>query len=692
MEYRKFSLFVKGLMLFLAVFLYAAEPVDLALKSEHFEVKPGDKFWVALQVDIEPGYHFYWKNPGGAGMQPQLKWALPDGFEVSAIEWPVPTKYTVAGIETFGYEKSTTLLAQITTQPTLKPNGDKELELELNWVVCNDETCLPGSSKEAFKVKLSQETDKANDSSYFDNVRAKLPVPTKTIESIKNERIINSVVSAEGVKADALARTEFFPEEQGSVVPKFSLKSGKEGQIEFAFEAETFTDDLKGVLVIGDIGYAIQVDAPQDDELAVVDNVQPAKYAAAPDEVNSTWVAIGFAFIGGLILNLMPCVLPVVSLKLLSFVKMAGSSRITIVKHGVTFALGVLLSFWALAIMLIALKSYGNVVGWGFQLQSPLFVAFFAIIMLMLALNLFGVFEAGMGMASWAGEKQAKNQNGLLGSFLSGVLATVVAAPCTGPFLGSALGYAFTRPSYETLAIFTSLGLGMASPYLLLSAVPSLVRFIPKPGAWMESLKQFMGFMMLFAVLWLTWVFMGQTGEGDAILLLLSFILVGFACWIYGKWATPFNSKQVRTAALMVILLTLFASYKVVDFATTDKGHATAQTVTAGWEPFSLERLEELKKAGTPVFVDFTAKWCLICQTNHAVLSTSEVEKQMELKGVVKMKADWTKNDPVITEELRKFGRSGVPLYLLYGTEKNEPQILPQVLTPDILISAIDDI
>lgn len=677
-------------MLFVAVFLCAAEPVDLALKSEHFEVKPGDKFWVALQVDIESGYHFYWKNPGGAGMQPQLKWALPDGFEVTAIEWPVPTKYTVAGIETYGYEKSTTLLAQISTESSLK-NGDKEVELELNWVVCNEETCLPGSSKETFKVKLAAATDNALESSYFDKVRSKLPVPTKTLESIKKSKIINSVVSAEGVKSDELAHAEFFPEEQGAEVPKFSLKSDKQGQIQIAFEAETFTEDLKGVLVVGEKGYSIEVEAPIDDEVASLDETQAPRYGVDPDEVNSTWMAIGFAFIGGLILNLMPCVLPVVSLKVLSFVKMAGSSRITIVKHGVSFALGVLLSFWALAIMLIALKSYGNAVGWGFQLQSPLFVAFFAMVMLVLALNLFGVFEAGMGVASWAGEKQSQ-KNGLIGSFLSGVLATVVAAPCTGPFLGSALGYAFTRPSYETLAIFTSLGLGMASPYLLLSAVPSLSRFIPKPGAWMESLKQFMGFMMLFAVLWLTWVFMGQTGEGDAILLLLAFILIGFACWIYGKWATPFNSKTVRTAALLVILFTLFASYKVVDFATTDKGHATAQSVANGWEPFSVERIDELQKAGIPVFVDFTAKWCLICQTNHAVLSTSEVEKQMDMKGVVRMKADWTKNDPVITEQLKKFGRSGVPLYLLYGTEENEPQILPQVLTPDILISAIDEI
>ncbi|MFN4173660.1 MAG: protein-disulfide reductase DsbD family protein [Parachlamydiaceae bacterium] len=679
-------------MLFVAVFLSAAEPVDLALKSEHFEVKPGDKFWVALQVDIEPGYHFYWKNPGGAGMQPQLKWALPDGFEVTAIEWPVPTKYTVAGIETFGYEKSTTLLAQIATEPKLKPNGDKEIALELNWVVCNEETCLPGSSKEAFKIKLSSETDNPSDAPYFDKVRSKLPVPTKTIESIKNERVINSVVIADGVNAEELVRAEFYPEEQGSVVPKFSLKPRSDGKIEFAFEADTFTDDLDGVLVIGEKGYAIHVDAPQDDAIAIVDTVQPVKYTAAPDEVDSTFAAIGFAFIGGLILNLMPCVLPVVSLKLLSFVKMAGSSRIKIVKHGATFAAGVLVSFWALAIILIALKSYGNAVGWGFQLQSPLFVALFAIIMLVLALNLFGVFEAGMGVASWAGEKQANNRNGLLGSFLSGVLATVVAAPCTGPFLGSALGYAFTRPSYETLAIFTSLGLGMASPYLLISAVPSLARFIPKPGAWMESLKQFMGFMMLFAVLWLTWVFMGQTSDGDTILLLLSFILVSIACWVYGKWATPFNSKMARVTALMVILFALFASYKVVDYAAADKGNQTAQAVSDGWEPFSLERLEELKKSGTPVFVDFTAKWCLICQTNHAVLSTGEVEKQMELKGIVKMKADWTKNDPVITEELRKFGRSGVPLYLLYGNQDNEPKILPQVLTPDILISAIDEI
>jgi thiol:disulfide interchange protein DsbD len=390
-----------------------------------------------------------------------------------------------------------------------------------------------------------------------------------------------------------------------------------------------------------------------------------------------------------MILNLMPCVLPVVSLKVLSFVNLAKESRRAVIKHGALFTLGVMISFWALAACLLALQAYGHAVGWGFQLQEPFFVAVLAGLMLLFALSLFGVFELGTKAASWAGDKQVNHREGPWAPFFSGVLATAVATPCTGPFLGSAVGYAFTLSSFKALMIFTSLGFGMAFPYLLLSFFPAWLKFVPRPGAWMETFKQLMGFMMLLTVLWLTWVFSGQTSSFAVIVLLAAYFVIGVAAWIWGQWGTPASSGRVRKISFALALILIVFSGKMAYTASTLASTETEIIAANDWEPFSPERVQELRAKGVPVFIDFTAKWCLICQTNHLALSSQKVMDKMNAKGVVKMKADWTKNDPVITAELKKWGRSGVPLYLYY--EKDDtPAVLPQVLTPDLIVDALD--
>jgi thiol:disulfide interchange protein DsbD len=415
-------------------------------------------------------------------------------------------------------------------------------------------------------------------------------------------------------------------------------------------------------------------------------------------------LALVLAFVGGMILNLMPCVLPVISFKVLSFVKMAGQSRKLVFTHGLTFTLGVLLSFWVLTAALLVLQAYGRSVGWGFQLQEPLFVAILAAILLVFGLSLFGVFEFGTSLIAMAGQAQQSataKRSGLFGSFMSGILATAVATPCTGPFLGSAVGFAMTLPPALTMLVFTSLGLGMSLPYLLLATFPSTLRFLPKPGQWMVTFKELMGFFMLATVLWLVWVFGAQTSTFALFLLLAGFFFLALGSWVYGKW-----SMQRKTIRLIAYGLTIacfatggYAIFNAVSpwAAQMDSSSATKQvanhSAADAWEEFSPERLAELQKQGTPVFIDFTAKWCLICQANHLVLTTSEVTQQFEKLGVVKMKADWTKNDPVITAELRKHGRSGVPLYLLYGTDpKAAPKILPQVLTPEIVLEELKNI
>jgi thiol:disulfide interchange protein len=409
-------------------------------------------------------------------------------------------------------------------------------------------------------------------------------------------------------------------------------------------------------------------------------------------------LALGLAFLGGLILNLMPCVLPVISFKILSFVKMSRQNRSLIFKHGLAFSFGVILSFWVLAGFILWLRSYGHVVGWGFQLQDPLFVAILASVIFLFSLSLFSLFEMGAGIASKAGSAHNKGE-GLISSFFSGVLATTIATPCTGPFLGTAVGFAVTLSAPLALLIFTSLGLGMAMPYLLIGAFPSLIRFLPKPGNWMITFKEILGFVMLATVLWLVWVFVAQTSGMALFLLLVGFLLLSIGGWVYGKWGSPIRKRTTRIISMCIALVflglggyTIYHASRDQTFVEAHDNHEIAMVDTHAepvtWLRFSPERLQNLIDMGIPVFVDFTAKWCLICQANHFALTTPEVDNTFSDNGIVRMKADWTKNDPVITEELRKFGRNGVPLYVIYSPN-GETTILPQVLTTDIVLDHI---
>lgn len=703
MQLLKVKILLSSLLLGAALFFGAplsAEPVELALKSEMSSLSEGSSFWVALDLTMEEGWHAYWKNPGDAGMAPQIEWTLPDGFVVERVEWPYPALFTVGPMEAYGYSDKAILLAKITV-PKNSPFTKGSLKVDLRWVVCNDETCLPGSSEASLPLLLTDKISEANpaEKSYFETARSKIPTPLIPLE-VKNEKgVTKGVVKIEGLKPDQHQNAQFFPEEgktDASLTPHPT-----ESDHYFLTLGE---GPSKGVLVAGD--KAFEMDLSQaSSEIALSDEAEGKSLQdglADSDVLDSVLLAMGLAFLGGIILNLMPCVLPVVALKVLDFVNLAGKDRWHTLKHGLIFSLGVLVSFWVLAIVLLLLQTLGQSVGWGFQLQEPIFVAALALLMVVFSLSLFGVFEMGTLFASWAGQKEARSQSASSASsgssfsaFFSGVLATAVATPCTGPFLGSAIGFAVTLPPAGSLAIFTALGLGMALPYLLLTAFPQLLRFVPRPGKWMETFRQAMGFMMLLAALWLAWVFSSQTTDPALILLLLAFFAAGLACWILGKWATPFASRASRLVSWGLVLLLAFFTFQVVSLASSlehrpEQGQSRSEIAESDWEPFSSQRLEALRKAGTPVFIDFTAKWCLTCQVNHVSLTTSQVEAKMKEKGIVKMKADWTQKDPEITAELKKWGRSSVPLYILYGGET--PKILPQTLTPNNVIQSLDEL
>lgn len=704
--------------------------VKVEMIQEEETIAPGRPFWVAIHLTIEPEWHVYWKNPGDAGVPVKVEWALPPGFTASPLEWPFPEKFSFEDLTGFGYENEVTLLAQLTPPKELQEDIAHPLKAKISWLVCSPTSCQPGEKTLEIPLTVSGAASKANalSTSLFAQAKEKIPAKHLILSSTRKEGFIQLELPQIDNLLDDNAQQNiyFFPEEQNQLDlswPQTISQSERDSKrlilsLKEGDEAAQ-NEKLQGILILpikkqnGEIGIeAIVIDSatntPNASELTLAsapgDLIRHVKHTASETDEHSfeggLALALAFAFIGGMILNLMPCVLPVMSFKVMGFVKMAGQSRSLTFRHGLIFSLGVIVSFWVLASAILSLRAYGEVVGWGFQLQHPLFVVVLATILFVFALSLFGLFEWGMFLSSWAGEKQVqqkkRSSDGYASSFFSGVLATAVATPCTGPFLGSAVGFALTLPSFQALLIFTSLGMGMSFPYLLLAGFPACLKFLPRPGPWMETFKQLMGFVLMATVLWLTWVFSAQTNSFSIICLLAGFFLLSLSCWIYGKGCVPSISKKKRILAFAFVALFAYLgvrsmlfpvdTWDVEETPTRQEGHTLS-----GWQNFSPELVSQLKQEGRPVLIDFTAKWCLICQTNHLVLNSGEVVKSLDKAGVVRIKADWTKNDPTITEELRKFGRNSVPLYVLYKPGEAKATILPQVLTPDVVLSYLED-
>ena len=694
------------------------DPLTANLISENGTIQPGHSFWVAVQMHADDHWHAYWKNPGDAGMPPVIDWNLPEGFTVVQTLWPSPKRFNVASSVGFGYEGDFALLVEI-LPPASAKEGTVDIAGQVRWVVCSDATCLPGESDITLSMLVSstEPVAVAAQSDKFKQLWSKIPQKHEGIVAKRTDNLLEISFPHTDEETQKIESVEFFSEKHktinDTVPPLFEPSAENPGQYTVVLEEIASEQLLKGILVLhtssGDKAYTVDLSVNNvGDDIAVAlsdheksntsEHVQQQSVHHDFDFKGGVVLAIIFAFIGGMLLNLMPCVLPVISFKILSFIKLSGESRKLIFKHGLAFSGGVLASFWVLASMLLVLQAYGRSAGWGFQLQEPLFVAILAAFIFVFGLSLFGMFELGTSIMAKAGAVQGKPASGreLLGSFLSGVLATAVATPCTGPFLGSAVGFAVTLPPLQAMLIFTSLALGMSLPYLALAAFPSLLRFLPKPGPWMETFKQLMGFLMIASVIWLVWVFGAQSGSFAVTLLLAGFFFMAIACWIYGRWATPVCKKRTRAiGTAFALAFFVMGSYVVVQasssWAQAMGGHSLAHNASDTWEEFSPKRVAELQKQGIPVFIDFTAKWCLICQANHLVLSKDDVSQKFKEKGIVRMKADWTKRDEVIAEQLRKFGRNSVPLYVLYnGDEHSQPQILPQILTPDIVVGALE--
>ena len=694
MSWLRLSLFLAVLSLLAAPFAAGAAPVrtphvEAELVAERTAVSPGEAVTLALRLKMIPHWHTYWRNPGDSGLPTSIDWKLPAGFSAGPIQWPYPQRLPIGPLMNFGYEGEVFLLSDLKVPKDVQ--GDSiNIAARANWLVCNPETCIPERADLSLHLPVGGGGNSTH-AGAIASTRAALPVaagefPGWNFAARRTpDRAAIDVLPPSGA---ALGTLTFFPYEEGRIensapqpfsgsagVYRLTLKAVPQQTGEFGRAV--------GILVASD-GFggtsgprAIEIDLPFGATAA------PANASPKIDAL-TLGVALVFAFIGGLILNLMPCVLPVVSIKVLSFVEHGAKAVHGTRKHGLLFALGVVLSFWFLAGLLLALRSTGAELGWGFQLQSPAVVAVLAMFFFALGLNLSGVYEFGSllpgGVAGW------RARNPYVDSLFSGVLAVAVASPCTAPFMGAALGYAVGESGVSAFLVFTALGLGMALPYVLLAWFPRWLRHVPKPGAWMERLKQFLAFPIYGTVVWLVWVFGLQAGMNAVAMLLVALVLLGVAAWLLGmRFSRPvFASVAAAVLALVAIGIAMPRGVSALPAAVAKEA--------SGWEEFSPERLSAYTDAGKPVFIDFTAAWCVTCQVNkQLVLQTADVQQAFKNKGVTLMVADWTREDEKITRALAAFGRNGVPLYVLYRP-KQEPLVLPAILTTDLVLDALQQL
>jgi len=669
------------------------ELVQAQMMAEATAIVPGEPITVGVLLRMVPHWHTYWKFPGDAGLPTEIKWDLPPGWKVGDIQWPIPLKLKEPGdIQIYGYHDEVLLIQELTPPATLTESTVK-LSAQANWLVC-EKICIPGGAEIQLELPVADQNAPANEE-LFARFRRSGPQewPESNVASASWSRSGSELALA--VESAALANypvVDFFPlPDEKVVVGHPQVERGTAGKITFRVPIETQDpklSSLNGIVVFG-----------QDANGASRNAWTLSRKGPAPAEIGASPTSIGlvesllYGFLGGFILNLMPCVLPVISLKIFGFIQHAGQSRGRILRSGLAFIAGIFAWFVGLALLLIVLKSLGREITWAFQFTNPYFVVFMSAVVLVFALNLFGVFEislpqsANRGLLGWtAGEGDA-------GSFFQGVFATVLATPCTAPFLGAALGFAFTQPGWVILVMFLAIAAGMSSPYFLLSAQPAWLRLLPKPGAWMERVKQLMGFFLLATLLFLLSVIGAQRGV-EAIIWTSCFLLaLSLACWVKGSFIIPTASSTARLVALLLVLVLVIGSGLYFGEKFKDTTIPSGEAPLAGdWQPFTPERLQSEIDQGRTVFVDFTAAWCLTCKFNEStVLESDAVREAFQRKGIVKIKADWTNADPAITKILNQFNRPGVPLYVLYPAGK-APIVFPELLTQSMILEKLETI
>ncbi|WP_109485110.1 protein-disulfide reductase DsbD family protein [Occallatibacter savannae] len=662
-----------------------------------------------LYFKLEPGWHVYWKNPGDAGEPPRIKWTLSQGVSAGALQYPVPKRLPLGPLMDFGYEDEVVFPFQVDVASAAS-SGSATLQAKVSWLVCRG-SCIPEKTELAIVRPIGQGTESAQpDQQIWARLAVKLPqAPPANLK-------IGFAPTAIGFRLTVItgqkeAEASFFPSKPdilSNPAPQKVTPTANGLTLDLKKD-ETLTanpKELTGLFLLSNnraYELIVPLGSPKPAQAAPPEAAPASSTASAgpsaagsSSSVNSVKPAqtgllraAALAFLGGLILNLMPCVFPVLFIKGLSLVQSGAEEKHKLRTHGLVYTLGILVSFWMLVGVLLGLRSAGSHLGWGFQFQSPVFLSLMAALLFFLGLSLAGQFEIGLTLTGAGGSLAAKQ--GYTGSFFTGVLAVIVATPCTAPFMGVALGYALSQTGIVTFAVFTALALGLAAPYLALTLQPAWTRILPRPGAWMEVLKQAVSVPIFGTVIWLAWVIANAYGAAMLAALLCSFLLLAIAGWFLGRWpAKAWSTWIAGLVVITVVWVCVVAPRELTPSTSNSSVNAVASKTGEGWQPWSAEGVTRYQSQGRPIFVDFTASWCLSCQVNERVaLGKPEVQKAFADSNVVLMRADWTRYDDSITRVLNSFGRSGVPTYALYVPGESQPRLLPEVLTPGIVTDAL---
>ena len=678
------------------------ELVKAELLARTTAIVPGQPFTVGVLVKMVPGWHTYWKFPGDAGIPTEIKWKLPEGWKVGEIQWPIPLRLVEPGdIQIYGYHDEVLLMQEITPPASITESTVK-LSAEADWLVC-EKICIPGGAPVQLDLPVAGSAAVANEE-IFNRYQRALPQawPAADVATFEWSRAPNELTLR--IKSNALVShptIDFLPlPDETVVVAHPTTERTADGAI---FRIPIDTSDAKLSAIPGVVVFGQTAEGPDRNawELSTAEApaVAPGTKAAttaAPVESGGLAKYLLFGLLGGFILNLMPCVLPVISLKIFGFVQHAGESRSHILRSGLAFIAGIFAWFLGVAVLLILLQRAGNQIGWAVQFTNPYFVLALCAVVFVFALNLFGVFEFTLPQSANRSVLHVTGGSGHLASFFQGLFATVLGTSCTAPVLGVAVGFALSQSAVVILLMFSAIAAGMSAPYLLLAAQPAWVKLLPRPGAWMERLKQLMGFPMLATLVFLLYVLGEQRGPIAVIWTLCFLLVLGLAAWMKGAFLVPTASNRSRAIVLVLLaVLVLGGGYYFVweKFAAT-KLETNVAATTDGWQSFTPEKLEAELAKGSAVFLDFTAAWCVTCKFNEkTVLESSEIQEAFTQRKVVKIKADWTNADPAITKMLQQFGRPGVPLYVLYPAGKSvAPIILPELLTKNIVLEQLEKI
>ncbi len=689
--------------------------MSVTLVADQTSLSPGSTFTLGVLFKPEPGWHIYWKNPGDSGLPPRFRWSAPRGITIDNPLWPYPDRIPTGPLVNYGYSTGETLLPFQSTLDSGTTENKVTVKLAAEWLVCKEE-CLPGKAALSLTLPVSTTPSApSKEAPLFEKTYRLIPPRLDKVSLAIEEQedhVVLAIIPLEGRFLPTSAI--FFPDDPKIITNAGPHSSKKEGDVlTITLKRDKNRKDsvsrLRGVLVseqgwsqegtplavhVDTSPEAIEVGAPSQTTLPT---------ASLPISNNATVpfiTAIVFALLGGFILNLMPCVFPVLSIKILSLIEQSKHDATKVKLHGIIFSLGVIASFWILAAIMLAVRAGGEQLGWGFQLQSPTFVA--VMILLFFALGLLFLSEISLGQRVQSAAGSIRTSASYLGSFFNGALATAVATPCTAPFMSTSLAATLTLPVTQSFLVFTALGVGMSLPYLVLALRPSLVQSLPRPGAWMDTFKQLMAFPLFATSIWLLRVFGRQMGVsiqsiGPVTYLLWSVLLVAFALWLFSRSAHA--ARTFTRAALKIVasIILVGGTLLALHSASTQPSQGSPSnepyidSFGLAWTPYSEAKLAELTAQGKNIYIDFTAEWCITCQANKLVVfSSQEVLDALRSKDVVLVRGDWTSHDPTITAALARYGRNGVPLNVLIPQgDLSKAQVLPNILTPGVVLEAL---